>query len=93
MRHPGQCCEECVPSKGSCVHEGVTRHHDEMWNRTRCEFCTCDEGEVACWNGECAKVQCASVRKWLYFENNNPEGIVILCVGEPLTDLQRRGVI
>ncbi|XP_015276519.1 PREDICTED: DNA (cytosine-5)-methyltransferase 1-like, partial [Gekko japonicus] len=60
-RRPEKCCEECVPAKGSCVHEGSVRYHKEMWSGPRCEFCVCDTGQVSCWKGECAKVECAVI--------------------------------
>ncbi|XP_053108034.1 extracellular matrix organizing protein FRAS1 isoform X2 [Hemicordylus capensis] len=68
VQHPGKCCEECVPSKGSCVHGATIRYYDEMWNGTRCEFCMCDQGQVACWNGECAKVECAEGEELIHLE-------------------------
>ncbi|XP_061439271.1 extracellular matrix organizing protein FRAS1 isoform X3 [Rhineura floridana] len=68
VRHPGKCCEECVPSKGSCVHDGILRYHNEMWHGTRCEFCMCDGGQVSCWNGGCAKVECAQGEELIHFE-------------------------
>uniref|UniRef100_A0A8C8VGV1 VWFC domain-containing protein n=1 Tax=Pelusios castaneus TaxID=367368 RepID=A0A8C8VGV1_9SAUR len=64
-----QCCEECVSSKESCLYEGTIRYHSEMWKGPRCEFCTCDGGRVTCWNSECAKVECALVRKGFLFKN------------------------
>nr|XP_033819322.1 extracellular matrix protein FRAS1 isoform X2 [Geotrypetes seraphini] len=59
VKRAGQCCEECVSSKGDCLYEGTVRYHEEMWIAARCEFCTCDQGQVICQKGECAKVKCA----------------------------------
>ncbi|XP_053260348.1 extracellular matrix organizing protein FRAS1 [Podarcis raffonei] len=68
IQRPGVCCEECVSSKGSCVHDGVVRYHDEMWNGTGCEFCMCDGGRVSCWHGGCAKVECAPGEELVHLE-------------------------
>ncbi|XP_029456255.1 extracellular matrix protein FRAS1 isoform X2 [Rhinatrema bivittatum] len=59
VKRAGQCCEECVFSKGHCLHEGSLRYHGEMWNGPHCEFCMCDRGQVICQKGECTKVKCA----------------------------------
>uniref|UniRef100_A0ABM5GKG1 Extracellular matrix organizing protein FRAS1 n=1 Tax=Pogona vitticeps TaxID=103695 RepID=A0ABM5GKG1_9SAUR len=68
VRRPGKCCEECVSSKRSCVHNGTIRYHDEMWSGAPCEFCACQEGQVACWNGECAKVKCDQGEELIHLE-------------------------
>ncbi|XP_077157208.1 extracellular matrix organizing protein FRAS1 isoform X3 [Paroedura picta] len=60
VRRPENCCEECLPANGSCVHKGSVRYHNEMWSGPQCEFCVCDTGQVACWKGECARVECAA---------------------------------
>lgn len=72
MQRPGKCCEECVSSKGSCLDGGTVRYHGEMWNSTRCDFCVCQEGQVTCQGAECAKVECAKVRKAFFY----PDGCV-----------------
>ncbi|XP_015685621.1 extracellular matrix protein FRAS1-like, partial [Protobothrops mucrosquamatus] len=59
VRRPGKCCEECVLSKGSCVHNGTLKYHNDLWNGTDCSFCSCDGGQVACRKAKCAKVDCA----------------------------------
>ncbi|XP_066568203.1 extracellular matrix organizing protein FRAS1 isoform X2 [Amia ocellicauda] len=59
VKRAGQCCEECVSSKGSCLFENAVRYHGEMWNGTGCEFCMCERGQVLCQKAECARVQCA----------------------------------
>ncbi|XP_059502133.1 extracellular matrix protein FRAS1 isoform X2 [Stegostoma tigrinum] len=59
IRRPGHCCEECVSGKGSCLYEGVTRYHGEMWSVTDCEFCMCERGQVICQTAECARVECS----------------------------------
>ncbi|POI26490.1 hypothetical protein CIB84_009760, partial [Bambusicola thoracicus] len=69
VQRSGKCCEECVSSKEKCLYDGTIRYHGEMWNITRCDFCTCDEGQVTCHKAECAKVECAKVRKVFFFEN------------------------
>ncbi|XP_013927969.1 PREDICTED: extracellular matrix protein FRAS1-like [Thamnophis sirtalis] len=58
VRRPGRCCEECVLSKGSCVHNGTLKYHSDMWHDTDCNFCSCDGGRVACRKAKCAKVDC-----------------------------------
>ncbi|MGH0123135.1 UNVERIFIED_CONTAM: hypothetical protein FKN15_026250 [Acipenser sinensis] len=58
VKRAGQCCEECVSSKGNCLYEGSIRYHGEMWNGTGCEFCMCERGQVMCQKAECAKVEC-----------------------------------
>ncbi|XP_044284420.1 extracellular matrix organizing protein FRAS1 [Varanus komodoensis] len=68
VRRPGNCCEECVRSKGSCVQNGTIRYQDEMWNETRCEFCVCDGGRVTCWDGECARVECGPGEELVHLE-------------------------
>ncbi|XP_065453534.1 extracellular matrix organizing protein FRAS1 isoform X1 [Chrysemys picta bellii] len=68
VQRPGKCCEQCVSSKGSCLYEGTIRYHNEMWNGTRCEFCTCDGGQVTCQNGACAKVECALDEELIHLE-------------------------
>lgn len=69
VRRPGKCCEECVSSEGGCWHDGTARYRGEMWNRTRCDFCVCEEGRVACHEAECATVECAKVRKVFFFQD------------------------
>uniref|UniRef100_A0A8C5X6E5 VWFC domain-containing protein n=1 Tax=Malurus cyaneus samueli TaxID=2593467 RepID=A0A8C5X6E5_9PASS len=59
VRRPGKCCEECVPSKGSCLDGSTIRYHGEMWNSSHCDFCVCQEGQITCRGAECAKVDCA----------------------------------
>ncbi|KAG8134313.1 hypothetical protein E2320_007431, partial [Naja naja] len=44
VRRPGKCCEECVLSKGSCVHNGTLKYHSDMWHDMDCNFCSCDGG-------------------------------------------------
>lgn len=61
VRRPGQCCEECVSTKGSCLYEGTTRYHGDMWNGTGCEFCACQRGQVLCQRVECAMLECPGV--------------------------------
>ncbi|XP_066488376.1 extracellular matrix organizing protein FRAS1 [Tiliqua scincoides] len=68
VRYPGRCCDECVSSNGSCVHKGTVRYQEEMWNASRCEFCMCDWKQVACWNGECAKVECNPGEELIHLE-------------------------
>ncbi|GAB1289869.1 Extracellular matrix organizing protein FRAS1 [Apodemus speciosus] len=67
-RHHGQCCEECVSPARSCSSGGVLRYHDEMWKGSACEFCTCDQGQVTCQTGECAKVACALGEELVHLE-------------------------
>ncbi|XP_073093520.1 extracellular matrix organizing protein FRAS1 isoform X5 [Manis javanica] len=67
QRH-GECCEECVPSAGSCSHGGTVRYQDEMWKGSACEFCVCDSGRVTCQNGECAKVECAQDEELIHLD-------------------------
>lgn len=66
-RHHGQCCEECATPDRSCSSGGVLRYQDEMWKGSACEFCMCDQGQVTCQTGECAKVACALVRHEVIF--------------------------
>lgn len=73
-RHHGQCCEECVSPARTCSSGGVLWYQDEMWKGSACEFCMCDQGQVTCQTGECAKVACALVRS---------EGISICPVAAP----------
>lgn len=61
VKRTGQCCEECVTAKGSCLHEGMVRYHGDIWNGTGCEFCTCTRGQVLCQRAECGQVECPQV--------------------------------
>uniref|UniRef100_F1M3H3 Fraser extracellular matrix complex subunit 1 n=1 Tax=Rattus norvegicus TaxID=10116 RepID=F1M3H3_RAT len=67
-RHHGQCCEECVSPVRSCSSGGVLRYQDEMWKGSACEFCVCDQGQVTCQTGECAKVACAPGEELVHLE-------------------------
>ncbi|XP_071256392.1 extracellular matrix organizing protein FRAS1-like [Salvelinus alpinus] len=58
VKRTGQCCEQCVASKGSCLYELTVRYHGDMWNSTDCEFCTCESGQVLCQRAQCARVAC-----------------------------------
>ncbi|XP_027744997.1 extracellular matrix protein FRAS1 [Empidonax traillii] len=64
----GKCCEECVPSRGSCLHGGTLRYHGDMWNSSRCDFCVCEAGQVTCRGAECAKVECAKGEELVHLE-------------------------
>ncbi|NWY04165.1 FRAS1 protein, partial [Nothoprocta ornata] len=64
----GKCCAECVAAKGSCFYEGTIRYHGDMWNSTRCDFCTCDRGQVACQKAECARVECAKDEELIHLD-------------------------
>ncbi|KAM9446229.1 extracellular matrix organizing protein FRAS1 [Clarias gariepinus] len=66
VRRPGQCCEECVSTKGSCLYEATTRYHGDMWNGTGCEFCTCQRGQVLCQRVECARLECPRGEELVY---------------------------
>lgn len=61
VKRAGQCCEDCVTSKGSCLYEGILRYHGDMWNGTGCEFCMCERGQVLCQRVECARAECPRV--------------------------------
>ncbi|XP_060043899.1 extracellular matrix organizing protein FRAS1 isoform X2 [Erinaceus europaeus] len=67
-RKAGECCEQCVSSVGSCSHDGVIRHQDEMWQGSACEFCFCDRGQVTCQMAECARVQCAQREELIHLD-------------------------
>ncbi|TRY85660.1 hypothetical protein DNTS_020362 [Danionella cerebrum] len=58
IKRAGQCCEDCVTSKGSCLYEGIVRYHGDMWNGTGCEFCMCERGQVLCQRVECSRSEC-----------------------------------
>ncbi|KFU86504.1 Extracellular matrix protein FRAS1, partial [Chaetura pelagica] len=68
VQRPGKCCEECVSSKGSCLHGGTLRYHQEVWNSTPCGFCMCEEGQVTCHEAECAKVECAKGEELIHLD-------------------------
>ncbi|RXN23492.1 extracellular matrix FRAS1-like protein [Labeo rohita] len=63
VKRAGQCCEDCVSSKGSCLYEGIVRYHGDMWNGTGCEFCMCERGQVLCQRVECARSECPRGQK------------------------------
>uniref|UniRef100_A0A8C7CEK8 Fraser extracellular matrix complex subunit 1 n=1 Tax=Oncorhynchus kisutch TaxID=8019 RepID=A0A8C7CEK8_ONCKI len=58
VKRAGQCCDDCVAAKGSCLYELTVRYHGDMWNGTDCEFCTCERGQVLCQRAQCARVEC-----------------------------------
>ncbi|KAM6954491.1 extracellular matrix organizing protein FRAS1 [Aplochiton taeniatus] len=58
VRRAGQCCEECVAAKGSCLSESAVRYHGDMWNGTGCEYCTCERGQVLCQRAHCGRLDC-----------------------------------
>ncbi|XP_017560623.2 extracellular matrix protein FRAS1 [Pygocentrus nattereri] len=66
VKRPGQCCDECVSTKGSCLYEGAVRYHGDMWNGTGCEFCTCERGQVLCQRAECARLECPRGEEMVY---------------------------
>ncbi|XP_010019626.1 PREDICTED: extracellular matrix protein FRAS1-like, partial [Nestor notabilis] len=68
VQHPGKCCQECVPSRGNCLYDDTLRYHGEMWNRTYCDFCVCDQGQVTCQEAECAKVECAKGEELIHLD-------------------------
>ncbi|OCT97312.1 hypothetical protein XELAEV_18009537mg [Xenopus laevis] len=59
VKRAGKCCEQCLPSKGSCLYEGSMRYHGDLWNGSSCDFCLCDRGKVTCQKAQCAKVECS----------------------------------
>ncbi|XP_058403319.1 extracellular matrix organizing protein FRAS1 isoform X7 [Diceros bicornis minor] len=67
-QHHGECCEECVSSAGSCLHNGIVRYQDEMWKGSACEFCMCDRGQATCKTAECAKVECAQGEELIHLD-------------------------
>ncbi|XP_069482442.1 extracellular matrix organizing protein FRAS1 [Ambystoma mexicanum] len=68
VKRPGQCCEECVSSKGNCLNEASVRYHGELWNGSHCQFCMCDRGQVLCQEVECARVECAWGEELIHLE-------------------------
>ncbi|XP_075060088.1 extracellular matrix organizing protein FRAS1 [Mixophyes fleayi] len=68
VRHPGQCCEECVSPKGSCMVGGSVRYHGELWNGSHCDFCLCDRGKVMCYPTQCSKVECSWGEELVHLE-------------------------
>uniref|UniRef100_A0A8C1KIC1 Fraser extracellular matrix complex subunit 1 n=1 Tax=Cyprinus carpio TaxID=7962 RepID=A0A8C1KIC1_CYPCA len=66
IKRPGQCCQDCVSSKGSCLYEGIIRYHGDMWNGTGCEFCMCERGQVLCQRVECARIECPQGEKLVH---------------------------
>ncbi|XP_077332215.1 extracellular matrix organizing protein FRAS1 [Lithobates pipiens] len=68
IKQPGQCCEECVSSKGSCTVNGSIRYHGELWNGSHCDYCLCDRGKVLCYPAQCSKVECSWGEELAHFE-------------------------
>ncbi|XP_073695623.1 extracellular matrix organizing protein FRAS1 [Garra rufa] len=66
VKRAGQCCEDCVSSKGSCLYEGIVRYHGDLWNGTGCEFCMCERGQVLCQRVECARSECPRGEKLVH---------------------------
>ncbi|TWW60843.1 Extracellular matrix protein FRAS1 [Takifugu flavidus] len=66
VKRAGQCCEECVAAKGSCLYEGTVRYHGDIWNNTGCEFCACSRGQVLCQRAECARLDCPQGSELVY---------------------------
>ncbi|KAJ8404524.1 hypothetical protein AAFF_G00337910 [Aldrovandia affinis] len=54
----GRCCEQCVSSRRSCLHDSVAHYHGETWS-AGCQFCVCEWGQVLCRQVECGRVECA----------------------------------
>ncbi|XP_072289092.1 extracellular matrix organizing protein FRAS1, partial [Eucyclogobius newberryi] len=76
VRRPGQCCEECVWPKGSCLYQATVRYHGDMWNastvrhsRHACEFCSCDRGLVLCQRADCQQVLCPQGSELVFEES------------------------
>ncbi|XP_023676521.2 extracellular matrix organizing protein FRAS1 isoform X1 [Paramormyrops kingsleyae] len=67
VKRAGQCCEDCVSPKGTCVYQGMVRYHGDMWNITGCEFCTCDRGQVLCRKADCGTVKCSWGEELVHF--------------------------
>uniref|UniRef100_A0A8D0CH89 Fraser extracellular matrix complex subunit 1 n=1 Tax=Scleropages formosus TaxID=113540 RepID=A0A8D0CH89_SCLFO len=67
VKRAGQCCEDCVSSKGSCQYEGTVRYHGDMWNSTSCEFCLCERGQVLCQKAECSILECSWGEELIHF--------------------------
>ncbi|KAE8631113.1 hypothetical protein XENTR_v10001087 [Xenopus tropicalis] len=68
IKRDGKCCEQCVPSKGSCLYEGSVRYHGDLWNGSSCNFCLCDQGKVSCHKAQCAKVECSWGEKLVHLD-------------------------
>ncbi|XP_076856944.1 extracellular matrix organizing protein FRAS1 isoform X2 [Brachyhypopomus gauderio] len=66
VQRPGQCCAECVSSRGTCLYEGIVRYHADMWRGKGCEFCTCERGQVLCQHADCARVECTRGEELVY---------------------------
>ncbi|XP_042580368.1 extracellular matrix organizing protein FRAS1-like [Cyprinus carpio] len=66
VKRGGQCCEDCVSSKGSCLYEGIVSYHGDMWNSTGCEFCMCERGQVLCQRVECTRSECPRGEKLVH---------------------------
>ncbi|XP_035245707.1 extracellular matrix protein FRAS1-like isoform X1 [Anguilla anguilla] len=58
VQQVGHCCEDCMPSGKSCLHESVARNHGETWSMG-CRFCACQQGQVLCQQAECGAVECS----------------------------------
>ncbi|KAM9330542.1 extracellular matrix organizing protein FRAS1 [Gastrophryne carolinensis] len=68
IKHAGQCCDQCVSSKGSCTVDGTVRYHGELWNGSHCDYCFCDRGKVLCHPAQCSKVECSWGEELVHFE-------------------------
>ncbi|XP_071971616.1 extracellular matrix organizing protein FRAS1 [Engystomops pustulosus] len=68
IRRHGQCCEECVSIKGSCMVDGSIKYHGEVWNGSHCEFCLCDRGKVLCHKAQCSQAECSWGEELVHFE-------------------------
>ncbi|XP_063314780.1 extracellular matrix organizing protein FRAS1 [Pelobates fuscus] len=68
IRKSGQCCEECVTTKGSCMFEGLIKYHGDLWNGSNCDHCMCDQGKVICQEAQCANVECSWGEELVHFD-------------------------
>jgi len=54
-------CYKLLFTWGMCKELSPVRYSGDLWNISRCEFCTCDQGRVLCHNASCESTVCFKV--------------------------------
>jgi len=54
-------CYKLFFTWGMCKELSPVRYSGDLWNISRCEFCTCDQGRVLCHNASCESTVCFKV--------------------------------
>ena len=58
---PGECCPTCFPEFGTCIEGDNTYYDGQIWNVSKCEYCSCSDGKITCSKAQCALTECPPV--------------------------------